>query len=797
MKEPVVSNIDFFGNVPKDLLKQQKWWIAWYKKSKPDGSTTKPPLTQRGHSVDKDYEGVTISEAWKDIDETIGRDSGGVGFLVTHKHDYVFFDFDHVMELEHLPRKLKDWLIAKDAYTERSPSGKGFRVVMECKEKHLFDKGQPKLLKELCGDGSLYLTSGYVTVTGDWVSGENIPEVTADELKQWFIPKKAEVIQMPVDFNSSIKHPDISLIGEALRMCKLDQSQRIQKVYKEIFNEEYDHYQYWLKILQACHHYGTKTGRVKDIASMVYEWSATDETDYVDEDDVFIHFDSMEEKSDKGIITYNTLFKFAELLKYQWPVEKFDNKGNPTGKPMHTDVVNMQYLMEEYFNLRFFEDIFGHSIYVTGDKSAIDKYFKSRMIVKEHFGMTGPFPLKVIEDIVVMIAQTNKYSGINAHNIKGTWKSSVSGKIEPVNTLKLWLDTPSDELPEDLIEHDTDKSISNIEGLMSCFEFTPGQNMELTKVQFDKFIHSMVMPVYNLENKFADRPFLFLLVGPEASRKSTFCSNLFPANLREQFVTNSSETLNGDKSYRDFKIMLVESALIAIDEADNMLKKDTGSKVKFLVTTPYVNIIPIYGKHSEKRIRTAAIIASTNKMNFTFEREGSRRLAIIKLDNIDTDKLDKINKHHLFRSIAIKGKEAFLKKKYLWHMSSEQTQLQYQENEKYRSKTNLEVDFDELFDDSIPPHNWTLIGPQGNKNLWILKEIRGLLMQKQVNYTMAGLVNELKRYCGAYTKTTNKHEAFGSLYSNYIASGVIKTNNNRTYYVLPPLREGDKSNYTF
>ena len=754
------------STLPKLLLGMNEW-LTWENKPKKDGTFTKPPLSQRGHTVKADTPGCSLTQALDDI-QYCGEHGGGVGFKLSDRNNLVFFDCDHVESLNDLPQSFKNFIEIHDTYMEWSPSGKGLRMIFECRDK----ESLPSKANLVGLDGELFVRSGFVTITGNHIAGEEIKEITAYQLEEWFKKATADIIPLITPYN----HPNIDLIKNALSLCKLDQSDRVKKAYQIVMKQEYIHYDYWFKIMSACHNYATTTGQMAEITNIIVEWSQTDELTYESDEDVISHWESLSSK--ENAITYSTLFAFAKHLKFEWPVEKYTAKGEPTGKPVPTDLINLKALMD-YHNLKFFWDIYSRNLYITGDKEIIPK-------LGTHFGMTGPFKESQLNLFICEFTQENGYSGVTIPSIMNVWKTYASTNIIEIDTFELWLKTPYEELPEDMREKNTVNH--NIDYLMSCITFSPNQDLELIKTFFEAFFFEITMSIYNKENKYAQRSFILILQGPEACRKTTFCTMLFPANLRDSFITSSTEVLGGGgKSDRDFKIQLVGSKIVIHDEIESLLNTKDDAILKSLVTTDTIHMVPIYGKHTRKFKRNAAIIGTTNKSSFNFEVEGSRRLAIISVEWIDTSAMEKINWHHFYRHYVAEGRKAMINGVYPWKLDKGSIKSQYQENEQRRSHTDLEIMFRETFDFNtvIDYENAT---PQLHKGLYGFKQIESLLLQKYPRAFIkpSALKNELKRVCGSYTNTVNKRKPL-RWENSWIENGIIRSGQ-WTKYVLPPLK---------
>ena len=242
--------------------------------------------------------------------------------------------------------------------------------------------------------------------------------------------------------------------------------------------------------------------------------------------------------------------------------------------------------------------------------------------------------------------------------------SEMAGQV---NMMKLWLDTPPEELTKDMTEQDTDLSKSTLDHLLSCIKFNVTQDLELARNYLDTFFFEMMMPIYNVERKYSQRSFMLVMTGPENCRKTTFFSMLFPSNLRRQFVTNSTETLGGAKSIRDFATSLVTSALVVTDEFEIFYNKKNDSLFKTYVTSDVVDYVPIYEKAMKKEYKNAVLAGTTNKRSLAFEQDSNRRLAMIDVTYIDTSAMECINWHHFYREYIIKGKNCNDE----WHPSME------------------------------------------------------------------------------------------------------------------------------
>jgi len=776
------------ANLPENVLKS-KIWLAYYYQQKKDGTYTKPPCAQQGHTVDADKEGCTFWEAIKD---------GYPGIKINQHTDLIAFDVDdksaklgkRTFDMSRLSKEFQTFMMEHDSYTELSPSGCGVRILMRCEDKSGLP-GRANLSKDLCIGGELFINSGYVTITGDQIAGTGIKTIKSEELKRWYIAteqKEAEIITFPTP-NTKPDFPPLGTALSALDTCFLDQRQRVKTVYKTITGQDYNHYDYWLKIMTACHDYAVKTGQMTKIVSAVVEWSKTDKVSFESEENVIKHWSSLSEKKedDKGI-SYHTLFKFAQMLKFQWPQEAFDKQGNPTGKPLINSCENFQYMLD-YYNISLNQDIFNGSFYITADDDILKSYFSSKDDVSDYFGMTGPYELEQLRFKFWLIAQNNGYTNVTFSTISPLFGAYLVDNVKYVNMLKMWLETTPEELDKSMLEPGTDIAKSNLDYLLSCITFSAFQDLKLARNYFDTFFFEMMMPLYNLERKYSQRSFMLVMTGPENCRKTTFFSMLFPQKLRRQFVTNSTETLGGAKSIRDFATSLVTSALVVTDEFEIFYNKKNDSLFKTYVTSDVIDYVPIYEKTMRKEFKNAVLAGTTNKRSLQFEQDSNRRLAMIDVKFIDTDAMERINWHHFYREYIAKGKKALMNGVHPWKLSEETIKLQYKVNEEFRAQSNMEIILRECFDFDMNTHKETInfdVNVQTDKTLYKIGDILGAIKQRYPTLQVkpAELKHLLKRLCGGYTGTTNYQRELIN-YTGFIKDGIVKQGQ-WTRYVMPP-----------
>lgn len=146
------------------VLKREAQWVCWRVEAR-DGEATKVPVDPATGG----YASVTEPATWSEYAEAVayyraGDDADGVGFVFTAEDPYTGVDLDTCREPE--TGRVADWaqdvLRRLESYTEVSPSGTGFHVIVE---------GAVPTGEYRRGDLEMYDRDRYFTVTGERVPG--------------------------------------------------------------------------------------------------------------------------------------------------------------------------------------------------------------------------------------------------------------------------------------------------------------------------------------------------------------------------------------------------------------------------------------------------------------------------------------------------------------------------------------------------------------------------------------------------------------------------------------------------
>lgn len=125
-----------------------------------------------------------------------------------------------------------------------------------------------------------------------------------------------------------------------------------------------------------------------------------------------------------------------------------------------------------------------------------------------------------------------------------------------------------------------------------------------------------------------------LLIGAQGYRKSTFCRNILPPELRYAFA----ESINLSKM-TEAERMLGRFLLINVDEFDQ-LNDTQQARLKHLVQKPEVSLRRLYSNNIEQYKRYASFVGTSNQLDLLKDPTGSRRYCCVEvMAPIDTDTL--------------------------------------------------------------------------------------------------------------------------------------------------------------
>lgn len=147
-----------------DGLKEEDRWVCWQNETRNGKSTKVPVNPSRGG-----YAQVDTPETWSDFDTALDyyKQSGsidGIGFVFQEDGNFAGADLDDCRNPKTI--EVDDWakeiIYELDSYTERSPSGTGYHIIVS---------GDVPSGGNRNGEIEMYDSHRYFTVTGDHLTG--------------------------------------------------------------------------------------------------------------------------------------------------------------------------------------------------------------------------------------------------------------------------------------------------------------------------------------------------------------------------------------------------------------------------------------------------------------------------------------------------------------------------------------------------------------------------------------------------------------------------------------------------
>ncbi|SFT09256.1 phage NrS-1 polymerase family protein [Halostagnicola kamekurae] len=144
--------------LPEQLRKRDQW-VCWRGESR-DGKPTKIPVTPGSGEFASSTDPTTWTSVKTALEYADSREADGVGFVFTDDDPIVGVDLDDCRDPEtgDVDDVAQDIIERLDSYTEISPSGTGFHVLIE---------GELPSGRNRRGSIELYDTARFFTVTGD------------------------------------------------------------------------------------------------------------------------------------------------------------------------------------------------------------------------------------------------------------------------------------------------------------------------------------------------------------------------------------------------------------------------------------------------------------------------------------------------------------------------------------------------------------------------------------------------------------------------------------------------------
>lgn len=586
------------------------------------------------------------------------------------------------MVIDTLPPVIRGYM--SRTYCEWSLSRTGVHIVLKT-DKSAWDSAY---IKAQSWNGQLSIKNNYMVTTGNKLpeAQDTILEVPKEELEILFPPRKTRQVMVEESL------PSIEDVKQALFIIPLDQSSRVQNIYSTVFNEQYEHYTFWLRIGMALHDYALKTNSLSTGLELFIKWSATDPVAFDGDEAVARKWASFHE----GEVSYRTLFKVACAFQFNYPRRLRSRDGALLLNPDTTEYVNFKYLMDKY-NLVLYSC--GTDIYLKGDEDIIKKYFMLQG-VRKLFGFYGPFDTVLLQAATWVLCQDSHWRKLGSTlSFVNRWMAEPK---EEVDIFDLWLKTPADQL---LDEYKYPRCFgkkrspvpNTFEYVASCIEWADDQNVALC----EQMLYRTFMQLIKLHDSrlltFEDNGGMFALIGPENTYKTTFFKLLLPYPL-EFLRKDINQELVGEKNKRDFIRYLSTAAIVLVDEFEGFMdNKKSGSFFKSIISGNITSFTDIYQTKELSLKRKAILVGTSNELRQIISDNGSRRLWFGRIKMIHTDKLLHVNLHEFYNNMKREFHQRVELGQTPWLMEFKETLQITEQNKAIKAASGLDIALRDIF----------------------------------------------------------------------------------------------------
>jgi len=813
--------------IPQDILKIKQWTISH------SLSELKRPLDSLyRHEGAMNYHKAIIAA---------GKHKR-IGFYVTPKDPYILGDIDHVddpMNREHvasvLPIGFCDLLFNQSIYSEVSPSGKGIRFIarlkdLETKEQLVGDyrKNRDPMGFDKSGqkrEAQINIGRPWQTITGNTTpySSTRISVIETDVLLQLFnyTIKNADVVgtdYRPPPVEQSYQIPSIQSVVKALHSLPWDSNPRLLRSFKLTFGEEYSSYEYWLKVIMAMSDYASKVNSMNDTMRCLEEitkWSAKDEEGYTGEEEIVKKWESLMRTESR--VTYHTLLSLVHYNTLIWPQKK-----PLTAKQIKAGVTTTSPLVSQYANFKAMVDFYGlvlyqdvnsvHKKYLVGDDDILEKYFSHLSTHMYHGKYLGPWSMKTLVPKFHAMCQDHGYIAVTSNQIQQNLSIWLGEMNKTIDLVKLFFDTPYDDLVDEYKENGDNLHISNVEFLFDSLTIDhitddPEAEDALYFTYYKSWLMGIARNIF-YPNSMHMNNCVLLLTGPEQIRKTSHFKFILPKFMRDERVAFTPHGFSTEASVRDVTKLASMNNLIVWDEIEQFLTTETESNFKKLIDNNPVKLIDKY-EVLDTYVKPIAVYGGTsNQREFQLSDNGSRRLFIIPVKWVDTDAMAKVNWWKIINDLKDEIAGAPLEEP-PWLLSEEQLQFQAHLHGKITSKSSLDLILEEMFDfterwlmedlQRLPkdfnfrtaPYLWSSAQIanriKASGVVWSSAQIANRIKASGVGGTFSRkhLVNVLKRMCSSWTRTARARRTFKDSHVTVHKGETMM--NGRAKFWMPPL----------
>jgi len=555
--------------IPKELQDVKQWTFSY----------SEEELKRPKDTSYKTNGGLTY-----DLAKQAAGENRYVGFYTTKEDPYILIDVDHInpeYPLDDLPPKFREFIGKNLTYCELSPSGKGIRFIYklpEVKDKDLV-QGNTFYTNELDNKKNIQVSLGppWNTITENRLPFSKGVIATVD-LKQLSKPFKIrfKVTDLKGKDKTTFAQgaaPNFKVFSQAVLSIPLDQNPRVVRGYEKLTDNTYEHYAFWLKVLMGIHHYSTVTNKSAQCLDLAISWSSKDPESFDGVNAIIKRWEKFDDERDEAI-TFRTVLGIAKYCRIVWPFpapqKKFEIANHVPLKPINTQVDNFYTLMDHY-GIEFYSSSSDfHQLYISGDKDILEEYFVGQHEVMWYFDKyLGPYDYKTLAIPMVRLAQNNGFIGISSKAVKTYVEMNAHKNSKPIDFFRLYIETPFEELPEEMQENGDNYKQSTFEQLWSCIHVKKSESPE-RKALYSRLFRAWWLGLLRnmyYEGIHRSNSGILLLTGIENTYKTSFFRYLFPKFFRRDtaFTTHG---FSNSAELRDITKIAATHRLVVFDEIE-------------------------------------------------------------------------------------------------------------------------------------------------------------------------------------------------------------------------------------
>lgn len=624
--------------------------------------------------------------------------------------------------LRSLPSEIKS--VIKNTYATTSVSGMGLHVFVTCSEINKSDCKRNYLKSDV---GELYVNGNGTVHLRDSVEFANgILDVPLGILQAGW-PKffsdssdgsssRARVTSLATGKDISPGDNDAAKLNLPILVQDLEwgsENPDVVTAFNKIRTEvEYGRYEFWITIGMGLYDWGQRTGQKTAALMSFIEWSKTDPEGCDSEEELITKWNSFKEELDDSDLSYKTVYQIVKALRYDWPEPASKGDG-----PNFESIANLEYYLG-YHKIKLYIVPGSEDIVLSANERFGNRFFGNK---QEYPGFYGPYNLASFRKYLTMAMQVDGWAGLTIPKAEALIRQALAD-TPTFNPVRLWLDTPYDEL-EDKYKygcfdpHNTSRvseinefdDVSNLDYIASQVELldtTPEAydlRRKLLKLFFCGFLKLQYPDKFKLRSdffsRFSNNGGMLLLVGDEASYKTTFFKVLLPDALYSFCHHLPKMDSAGNNDERRFLMDLSRPGYAIMDEFEGNNKKWLNSNFKEYLTADEVSIQLKYMNSIETRARQCMIGGTSNEFKQVFSDTGTRRIWTLVVDTINTTNLVRVNWHKFYRDLKAEMEADLAKGLVPWIPDAATIQAINQANYEVKAETNTELSIRGIFNE--------------------------------------------------------------------------------------------------